>query len=495
MRGQMMSVLSMKKWCLLAMVSMLTLAGCKMSDLVSSDLPPTTVDPDALRSEEGALALYRGSLWAFRRGFGGGNRAYIIVSGRLTDELTTGAYIGSTVPLLQAGTYNELDVREIPEDHLLRSTTVEPWYRDFHLARNQAVDAIHYLRSYAPFQPQDLVGHMFAIRGYALIHLADALCSGIPLTDYRSPGGFDYKAGSSTEEVYTLAVAQFDSALANSPDSARYQSLAKVGKARALMNLGRFPEAAAAVAGVPTNFVYKALFALDYNGSFSNNWAWRIGNTSDPESSFGTIGNNEGGNGLPFVSSNDPRVPLILAPRQSTTYPNSRYYLPAWMFPNDAVWGGTSTEPKNGEDIVLSSGIEARLTEAEVAAVADNASFLTILNALRTNCTSAETCATPAPAGTGGVAGLPPLADPGTRDARIELVMDERAYWMFLTAHRQGDLRRMVRVHGRPQDDVYPTGAYPMGAAQAYGNDTNIPVPNSEQQINPMFKGCINRNA
>jgi hypothetical protein len=469
-------------------------AGCSFSDLVSSDLPPNVVDPDALRSEEGALALYRGSLWAFRRGFGGANTAYIVVSGRLTDELTTGAYIGSSVPTLQSGSYDELDSRDIPEDQLLRSTTVESWYRDMHLARNQAVDAIHYLRSYAPFVPKDLVGHMFAIRGYSLIHLADGLCSGIPLTDYRSPGGFEYKAGSTTEEVYTLAVAQFDSALANSPDSARYQSLAKVGKARALLNLGRLAEAAAAVADVPTSFVYRALFALDYDGSFSNNWAWRVRNTGDPESSFGTIGNNEGGNGLPFVSSNDPRVPLILAPRQSTTYPNSRYYLPAWMFPNDAVWGGTSTEPKNAADIVLSSGIEARLTEAEVSAAANDASFLGTLNTLRTTCAVAP-CATPAPAGTGGVAGLPPLADPGNRDARIKLVMDERAYWMFLTAHRQGDLRRLIRVHGRLEDDVYPTGTFPMGAARAYGNHTNIPVPNTEQKINPMYKGCINRSA
>lgn len=492
MKAQMMSVRSMKKWCLA--MSLLAVSACSFSDLVSSDLPPTTVDPDALRSEEGALALYRGSLWAFRRGFGGANRAYIIVAGRITDELTTGAYIGSSVPLLQAGTYNELDSRDIPEDQLLRSSTVEAWYRDLHLARNQAVDAIHYLRSYAPFVPEDLVGHMFAIRGYSLIHLADALCSGIPLTDYRSPGGFDYKAGSTTEEVYTLAVAQFDSALANSPDSVRYQHFAKVGKARALLNLGRFAEAAAAVADVPTSFVYRSLYALDFDGSFSNNWAWGIRNTQDPESSFGTIGNNEGGNGLPFVTSNDPRVPLILAPFQSTTYPNTRFRLPAWMFPNDAIWRGTSTEPKNAADIVLSSGIEARLTEAEVAAAANDASFLNILNTLRTTCTVTP-CATPAPAGSGGVAGLPPLADPGTRDARIELVMDERAYWMFLTAHRQGDLRRMIRVHGRLEDDVYPTGAYPMGAAQAYGNQVTIPVPYSEQQINPMYKGCINRNA
>src|SRR5687767_1581926 len=103
-----------RTWCLVILATISTVAGCSWDDLVSSDLPPNVVNPEALRSEEGALALYRGALWAFRRGFGGGNRGYVIVAGRMTDELTTGKYVGSTVPLLSAGSYDELDVRDIP---------------------------------------------------------------------------------------------------------------------------------------------------------------------------------------------------------------------------------------------------------------------------------------------------------------------------------------------------------------------------------------------
>ena len=477
-----------------AAVGMVVLGGCSIDKLVSTELPPTTTDPAALRTEEGALALYRGSIWAFRHGFGGNNIGYVVIAGQMTDELTTGAYIGTNgVMLLRKGELSEVDSRTMPEDDVLRSATLESWYRNLNMGRNQAVDALYYLKHYAPFVPVDLQGHMYAIRGMSMIYLADAFCSGIPLTDYKSPGGFTYMPGQTTEEVYQRAVMQFDSALALVPDSLRYKNLAQVGKARALLDLGKFTEAAAAVADVPTSFQYKALYANDYNGSFSNNWTWGVTDYSDPESSFGTIGDNEGGNGLPFVSANDPRVPTIRAPKQSSTYPATTYRLPAWMFPNDAVWKGTSKEQKNGEDIVVASGIEARLIEAEVAAHAGDASFLTILNTLRTTCTDAATCPAVAPAGTGGVAGLAPLADPGTPQGRVKMVFDERAFWLFLTGQRQGDLRRLVRVYGWPQNQVYPTGSYPFGGS--YGTYTNLPIPSTEAKINPQYQGCFDRDA
>jgi len=473
----------------------LAATGCSLQDLVGNELPPTSIDPELFETEEGALALYRGTLWAFRRGFGGANGSYVLVMGRFTDELTTGAYSTTGAPLvLSPNTLAEIDSRTMVEDVLLRSSWVESWYRDLNMARNQAVDAIHYLKNYAIHVPRDLIGHMYAIRGMTMIYLADAFCSGIPLTDYRPGGGIIYRPGSTTEEVYTRAVAQFDTALTYMPDSVRYRYLAKVGKARALLNLGQHAAAALEVADVPTSFKYEALYAEDYDGSFSNNYVWGIRETSDPESSFGTVADREGGNGLPFVSANDPRVPLIPAPRQSTQYPETTYMLPARMLPNRPPWNGLGTKPgKNGENIVVASGIEARLIEAEAAAAAGNPQFLTILNELRTTCTDAATCPDPAPAGSGGVAGLPPLEDPGTTEGRLRLVFQERGFWLFLTGQRQGDLRRMVRVYGFPQDQVYPSGYYVFGGT--YGPYTNLPIPHTERRINPEYTGCFNRDA
>src|SRR5690606_10679206 len=123
--------------------------------------------------------------------------------------------------------------------------------------------------------------------------------------------------------------------------------------------------------------------------------------------------------------------------------------------------------------IVLADGIEARLIEAEAALQADDpGTWLGILNTLR------------ADAGLG----LPALADPGTPDARVDLHFAERAYWLFLTAHRLGDLRRLVRQYGRSIEQTFPAGLYKDGP-ESYGTATHFPVP-IEERANPNFTGC-----
>jgi hypothetical protein len=99
-------------------------------------------------------------------------------------------------------------------------------------------------------------------------------------------------------------------------------------------------------------------------------------------------------------------------------------------------------------------------------------------------------------AGTGGVAGLAPLQDPGASPgdtARVRLLFTERAYWLFLTGHRQGDLRRMIRNYGFRSTAIYPFGPYPVFGIQ-YVNDVNFPVP-QEERANPLFHGCFSRGA
>jgi hypothetical protein len=77
-------------------------------------------------------------------------------------------------------------------------------------------------------------------------------------------------------------------------------------------------------------------------------------------------------------------------------------------------------------------------------------------------------------------------------DARVDLLFRERAFWLFITGHRQGDLRRLIRQYHRRQENVYPTGLY-AGGLSAYGNDVTAPIPPNER-VNPLFTGCINRD-
>ncbi len=124
---------------------------------------------------------------------------------------------------------------------------------------------------------------------------------------------------------------------------------------------------------------------------------------------------------------------------------------------------------------MLASGTEARLIEAEAALQAGNSGLmLQILNALRS------------------AAGLTPVTDPGSQALRTDLVFRERAFWLYLTGHRLGDMRRLVRQYGRAQDTVFPSGVYHKGGE--YGSDVNFPV-SSDEKNNPNFESCLDRNA
>jgi hypothetical protein len=198
-----------------------------------------------------------------------------------------------------------------------------------------------------------------------------------------------------------------------------------------------------------------------------------------------SVSDREGLNGLDYRTSGDPRTRFTA---RGTADGFTIYH------PNKYAINGSSP-------IVLASGVEARLIEAEAALNAGDGTWLDRLNALRTNGTFTTRPNATDPlrtdtlwnAGSGGVAGLAPLADPGSADSRVNLVFRERAFWLFLTGHRQGDLRRLIRQYGRAQEQVFPFGPYRRGST--YGSDVTLPVPTDEQVSNPHFTGCASRGA
>jgi len=130
--------------------------------------------------------------------------------------------------------------------------------------------------------------------------------------------------------------------------------------------------------------------------------------------------------------------------------------------------------------MTLSSGIEARLIEAEAALNAGDPSWFTTLNTLR------ATMIVPA---------MAPIASmPVTTDAKVDLLYQERAFWLYLTGRRLGDLRRLMRNYGRGAETLFPTGPYSMRGGN-YSTATAIPfVQSSEQRYNPnLTSGCTTR--
>ncbi len=459
--------------------------GCNLDQLSGSNLPPDVADPGQTHNSIGAMATYRGALLQLRTAFAGDPNSFVPVSGLLTDELRAG-----DVGLIGSVTANQLiDSRTLLEftssgADKLTPAPIVALYGNLQKARAQAMEARGELRTYDPDSTAQ-IAELEAVQAYAEVLLADMFCSGIPLTTLEFGGDYTLVGGSSTADVYQHAVALFDSAtaLAGSGSQAgrgRVTSLAAVGKGRALLALGQYPEAGSAVAGVTDGFLY----AFAFNSAVSPGTTSTFTNQNYFAQTFVVVGNTkvsltlvdvEGGNGLPFLSSGDPRTPW------ATNGSNSNGVA---LF-SPTRWTGVSP-------IVMASAVEARLIQAEAQLQANNQSWLTTLNALRTTCTTTAGCATPAPAGTGGIAGLPPLSDPGTSDKRVDLMFRERAFWLFLTGLRQGDMRRLIRQYKRDGSVVYPTGSYP-GAYGAYGSDVTAPIPGSERISNPQFTYCINR--
>ncbi|HXE57161.1 MAG TPA: hypothetical protein VNK43_04110 [Gemmatimonadales bacterium] len=456
--------------------------GCG-SLLESDELPPNVSDPAIIETPEGALAAYQGLLGRFREALGGASDAtgdavfsFVAITGLLSDEL-------QATDATSEGESAAVDRRTTIEGQ--SNSVVGSAYARLQKVRGQASQAVGLLTRYAPPEQRALVGHVYALQAYAEVFLAELFCSGIPLSTLDYDGDYTLAPGSTTEQVYHHALGLFGQALAVAADSVRFVHLARMGQARALLGLGRLAEAAAAAAQVPDGYRYAVAFhaAAELN---ARSFARQLMFSERPWEL--TVADREGLNGLDYRASDDPRTRATLLGTVGAV----------------AIYHPDKYDLEGATPIVLASDVEARLIEAEAALRgAAGGDWLGILNRLRTdgtfttqpNPTDPGATDTVWNAGTGGVPGLRPLDDPGDADARVDLLFRERAFWLFLTGHRQGDLRRLVRQYGRDPQALYPTGAYPASAGASYGTDVTLPIPPAERMANPRFTGCISRGA
>jgi hypothetical protein len=400
--------------------------------------------------------------------------SYLLMSGLLTDELQA-----NDKDLDVSSSVAFADARVLPENAGLPTGSTYGLLQSTRAMTNQAIGA---LSKYDPDSSVANRGELYAIEGYAELMLADLFCSGVPLSTMDFEADFTYRAGSTTDQVYTHAIALFDTALVLAGNDTAVGPLARVGKARALLAQGQYAAAATAVEGVPVSFAYAHILATCPGGSGCGTYSTTLITPVLDFAYSASVSDSEGVTGLPYRSAADPRLPLT---KQAVAWAGSTYTV--WV---PTRYAGTTSR------VVIASGVEAQLIAAEAALQANGASgdWLTLLNALRTDGT--QTGAT-YNAGTGGVAGLPPLSDPGSDTARVSLVFRERAFWLFLSGQRQGDLRRLVRKYHRPQETVYPRGTYgtlsAFSTSTVYGTAVDAPIDPSEL-ANPLFHGCLSRD-
>ena len=427
---------------------------------------PDNVNAATVNSITALPALLAGTQSAFQIAYSGagdetngGHEGYINLTGLFTDEMES----METFP-----TRESIDGRVAAPSNF----TLKGYFIDLASARAIADKTDGLYNQFAP----DSVGHgvALAVGGYTYLLFAEAYCEGVPISTLASNGSITYGQPTTREQLLQIAVARFDSAITiatASQDSATI-NLARVGLGRALLDSNDYADAATAVAAVPVSFVYD--IGASTNSAVENNGIWQY--------TFGELGfsvsDSEGTNGLAFYDSlvghpghpaaQDPRVP-------SVNTGGTGVDMTVGPFIQQLLY------PTQSTPIPLATGIEAQLIIAEnqlktSGFAGANPPYLATLNALRAS----------------QVAGLSPLAAPGTLAGAQLLLFHERAFWMYLTGHRLGDLRRLIRQYGFTAQQVFPIGVDVNG--DPYGPDVNFSISEDEDN-NPNFHGCTNRNA
>lgn len=445
------------RWSVLATLTLL-LAGCdELVDYSERDVIP----PDQLQGAAGAAAIYAGAIRDFGASFagdGGLTEGQAIVSGMMADEW----HLGDTF-----NTRLDFDSRNT----LLDNSTLLGVFRVLQTARLGGHRAIEAMTAAGFTEAEDArFGSMYNRIAMVFLMAAQNYCSGIPFSAVQG-GAIVAGEQLTTSQMLDSANFYFDRALAANAGAASINhNFARLGKARILLHRGTasFAEAATQIAGIATSLrvinEHSTATPINENGVFvfnTQNERW-------------ILSHNEGGNGLPFRGAGAGTDPALADPR-----------VPWKRDPNDLAFDNAlpmydlTLYTARADASVLFKGEEARLIEAEAALQAgDNTTFLAKLNELRA-----------------GVTGLTPLTDPGTQAGRVDLLFSERAFWLFATGNRLGDLRRLVRQYGRDANSVFPVGNYHRGGV--YGPDVNLPVPDQEKQ-NPNYSGgiaCLDRNA
>lgn len=443
---------------LLSVALLFTFGAC--SDLLEVT-DPDIIEEGGLEDPAGLDALRNGALADFNLAYtgGGSTDGQTMISGLMSDEWQH----SGTFPTRQ-----EVELRIIPVDN----TTMNGVYLRLHQARAALEAGAATIGGRVDDANEDArIPELLAHAGYTYVSFAENYCSGVPVSTQTPDGELEFGSPQTTTETLTTAIVRFDEALAHPAASASIADLARVGKARALVDLGQFAEAATAASAVADDYVRFTQHSdnadRERNGVFELNFTVRRW----------TVADVEGINGLDFRSAADPRVMSVLDDRGGFDGSTEQY-----IFTN--LSGRADPAP-------IASGVEARLIEAEAALQAGaTGPWLDILNNLRANAGPLLAALYPntTPSGT-----LDTLVDPGTPAAREDLMFRERAFWLYATNHRLGDLRRLIRQYSRGAETVFPTGAY-FKEGSTYGPDVNFPIPEDEEN-NPNFDSCLDRNA
>ena len=458
---------------------------------------PDIVTPDNLNDKAALPTIRAAAIGDFTLAYSGsgasgsgGVEGVIMTSGLLGDELVN----SETFP-----TRIEVDARAIQ----VSNATMQDIFRNLSRARRSAEFAASRYRTLAPDTTKETgFPEALALAGFTYVFFAENYCSGVPFSTVNDDGTLSFGPPLTAAQILDTAVARFNAALnaANALPASNTKtqliSLARVGKARALVDkdTAQFAIADTVVASVATGFSY--LVQHDENTTRQNNGVFvadviaRRYAVADREGNYtpgATVPDTGAGPGLAWRKVKDLRTPF----ERVGTRKGFDGITPQW---DQLRYGDRKAS------VTVATGVEARLIQAEAALrrgdTTGNASgFLTRLNDPRTGPPSyfnTNRLTVPSPF----VLALPSLGalttdSTAAAGGAVNLLFNERARWLWLTAHRLSDMRRLLRQYGRSVNSVFPNGTY-FKQNRIYGPDVNFPVPVDELN-NPNFVQCIDR--
>lgn len=401
----------------MVLIGALTICTSACDQLLEVELP-SRLPAEALDDPSLAQTLVLGAVADFECAL----TNYIAATGMLTDEL-----IGST-GWIAPTTWNERRVFSDNGNLGSAGCTALGWgvFAPLSAAYFQSQDAIERIEGFPDEEVSDktsLIATASAYGAYTLTILGEAFCeSAVLLGPVQTP-----------TEMLARAEAEFTTAigLAEQAGLTDVANMARVGRARVLLDLGRGAEAVTDAAQVPAGFVMEAT----YSGSNERRWN-RVG--VDFFENF-YISVDPRFRDLEVEGQPDPRVPIFDPGRNG----------------HDGITPSilSSKYLTNSDPIPIASHDEAELILAEAQG---GQAAVDAINRLRAN------------------AGLPAFSssDPAEIMAQVQ---EERRRELFLEGHRLNDFLRL--------DLPWDEGTTHKGVP--YGPTTCLPLPDTEANNNP----------
>jgi hypothetical protein len=284
-----------------------------------------------------------------------------------------------------------------------------------------------------------LLGQVAAYTGYSLVLLGEAMCSAaINVGPEMTPA-----------QLYAEAITRFDKAIsaATTAGDNTTLNLARLGKARALLNTGNAAAAATEVAAIP------ASFSVTLTGDVSNPRRQNLVAVHTVMNSWSSV--DPSFRNVLLDGAPDPRVRVTDAGRAGTAA-------------STRIWTADKY-PAVTTPIPLAKYAEAQLIIAEArVAAGDLPGAASAINNARNS---------------GGRTGMPAYSATGQTAAQVlAQIVEERRREFFLEGHRLGDIRRFNLALNPATGSAYTQGG------GTYGDQRCFLLPAVERNNNPNIK-------